>query len=121
MQMLSGTFRDIIRIGHREGPLRNRWVPCVTVSGWTQMDNIVRGYARLTPLAHLRLSSESPGTFNRVHDVLLNNVLLDTHLRAYPPAPEYQLKFWKWAVQKLEVLIGDEVSLQVSHGVAPFD
>jgi len=87
----------------------------VTAPDWTQMDDIAREYARLTPLAHLHSPSASPGTFNRVHDVLLNKVLLDAHLRAYPPAPEYQLKFWKWAVQKLEALLGDDVSLQASN------
>ena len=84
-------------------------------SGQIHMENLVREYARLTPPAHLRLSST---TFDRVHHVLLNGILLDSHLRAYPPAPEYQLRFWKWAIQKLEVLLGDEVDLQVLNHVA---
>ena len=79
------------------------------------MDTLVQQYARLTPPAHLQSPSV---TFNRVHDVLLNNILLDPHLRTYPPAPEYQLKFWKWAIQKLEALVGDQVSLQVLCGAA---
>lgn len=82
------------------------------------MDVLVRGYARLTPLAHLHLPSTSPGIFQRVHEVLLNEILLDPHLQAYPPAPEYQLKFWKWALQELEALIGDEVSAHHLYGVA---
>ena len=81
------------------------------------MDNLVRKYARLTPVAHLQLPSASPETFHRVHGVLLNEILLDPHLCAYPPALEYQFKFWKWAVQGLEALIGDEVSLQIPFGV----
>ena len=81
------------------------------------MDTLVQQYARLTPLAHLR-SSVFPETFDRIHDVLLNKILLDPHLRAYPPALEYQLKFWKWAIQKLEAIVGDQVSLQVSSGAA---
>lgn len=85
------------------------------------MDNLVQQYALLTPIAHLQSQSAFPETFNRVHDVLLNNILLDPHLRAYPPAPEYQLRFWKWAIQKLEDLVGDQVSLQVSYGAAPRD
>jgi hypothetical protein len=79
------------------------------------MDNLVREYAQLTPVAHLQLPSASLESFHRVHDVLLNEILLDPHLCAYPPALEYQFKFWKWAVQGLEALISDEVSLQ-----APF-
>ena len=79
------------------------------------MDNLVQEYARLTPPPHLRLPST---TFDRVHDVLLNGILLDSHLRAYPPAPEYQLRFWKWAIQELEALLGDEVNLQVLNRVA---
>lgn len=73
------------------------------------MDTLVQKYARLTPLAHL--PSAFPEAFNHAHDVLLNKIIFDPHLRAYPPAPEYQLKFWKWAIQKLETLVGDQVSL----------
>ena len=75
------------------------------------MDALVQQYARLTPLAHLHSPSALPRAFNPIHDVLLNKILLDPHLRAYPPAPEYQLKFWKWAIQKLEALACDQVSL----------
>jgi hypothetical protein len=85
------------------------------------MDDLVREYARLTPLAHLQSPSASPGEFNRVHGVLLDEILLDPHLCAYPPSPEYQLKFWKWAVQGLEALIGDEVSLRVQYRVPLHD
>jgi hypothetical protein len=85
------------------------------------MDSLVQRYARLTPLAHLQSPSAFPETFNHVHDVLLNKIILDPHLRAYPPAPEYQLKFWKWAIQKLEALVGDQVSLQVLCGTASRD
>ena len=85
------------------------------------MVDLVRGYARLTPLAHLHLPSATPGAFHYIHDVLLNEILLDPHLCAYPPAPEYQLKFWKWAVQKLEALIGDEVGIQYPYRVVPRD
>ena len=81
------------------------------------MDNLAREYARLTPLAHLQLPPPSPEAFHHVHDVLLKDILLDPHLCTYPPAPEYQLKFWKWAVQGLESLIGDEVSAQYPYGV----
>jgi len=77
------------------------------------MDDLVQEYARLTPPSHLQSPSASSGAFNRVHDVLLNKIILDPHLCAYPPTPEYQLKFWKWAVQKLEALVGDEVTPQV--------
>lgn len=82
------------------------------------MYGLAEAYARLTPLVHLHLPTTSPGAFQRVHDVLLNNILLDSHLGAYPSAPEYQLKFWKWALQELEVLIGDEVSVYHPYGIA---
>ena len=77
------------------------------------MDDLLREYARLTPLAHLQFPAAPPGAFNRVHDVLLNKVLLDQHLCSYPPAPEYQLKFWKWAIRGLDHLLGDEVNPRV--------
>lgn len=81
-----------------------------TASDPIQTVDLVREYARLTPPAHLQPSPAFAGAFNRVHDVLLHEILLDPHLRAYPPAPEYQLKFLKWAVQELETLLGDEDS-----------
>ncbi|KAF9643953.1 hypothetical protein BDM02DRAFT_3191056 [Thelephora ganbajun] len=72
------------------------------------MDDLVQDYARLTSLAQFQLPSASPGAFNRVQDTLLNEILLDPHFRVYPPAPEYQLRFWKWTIQGLEALIDDE-------------
>ena len=92
--------------------------PAVIALDWPRMDALVRAYARLTPLVHLRLPSASPGVFQRIHDELLNEILLGPHLRAYPPAPEYQLKFWKWALAELEALIGDEVSVYHPYGFA---
>lgn len=85
----------------------------MAASNWTQMDALVQKYARLTPVVHLQPLSAFPWTFRCVHDVLLNKILLDPHLRTYPPALEYQLRFWKWAIQKLEALVCDQVSLQV--------
>lgn len=86
---------------------------CGTVADRIQVDELSREYARLAPLAHLQFPSAPPGAFNRIHDVLLNEILLDPHLCVYPPAPEYQLKFWKWAVRGLESLLGNEVNLRV--------
>lgn len=85
---------------------------CETTSVQIQADDLFREYARLTPLAHLQFSPTPPEAFNRVHNVLLNEILLDPHLCIYPPAPEYQLKFWKWAILGLEPLL-DEVNLRV--------
>lgn len=82
------------------------------------MYNLVPEYARLISPAHIHLPSPSPGAFFHLHNVLLSKILLDPHLRAYPPSPEYKLKFWKWAVQELESLIGDQVSVQYPYGVA---
>ncbi|KAF9785712.1 hypothetical protein BJ322DRAFT_1055945 [Thelephora terrestris] len=81
-----------------------------TSSDQIEAEDLVRAYALLAPLAHLQFPPALPGAFTRVHDALLNEILLDPHLRAYPPATEYQLKFWKWAVQGLEALLGDEDS-----------
>lgn len=82
------------------------------------MDALVQQYARLVPLAHLQPPSASPWTFRCAHDVLLNKILLDPHLRTYTPALEYQLRFWKWAIQKLEALVCDQVGLQDPHRAA---
>ena len=88
------------------------------MSDQIQMGDLVQEYARLTPLARIKPPSAIPGAFNQFHNMLLNEILLNPHLSAYPPASEYQFKFWKWAIQGLEALVGDEVGLQDSYWVA---
>jgi hypothetical protein len=71
------------------------------------LDTLLRKYAALAPPSSLDISSELP--FAEVHDFLLDSILLNTHLQTYPPSDDYKRSFWKWAIQRLESMIADEV------------
>jgi len=43
-----------------------------------------------------------------VHDFVLSYILLNPRLSQYPPSHTYQLSFWKWVIEHLEILLGDE-------------
>lgn len=63
-------------------------------------------------LKHPRfLSFPSYLPFLEVHDFLLSSILLNPHLLQYPPSHTYQLSFWKWAIEHLEKLLGDEAGV----------
>ncbi|KAH9178828.1 hypothetical protein EDB89DRAFT_1812582, partial [Lactarius sanguifluus] len=60
-------------------------------------------------LKHPRLLSlPSHLSFPQVHHFVLSSILLNPHLLQYPPAHTYQLSFWKWVIERLEILLGDE-------------
>ncbi|GBE77547.1 Protein-lysine N-methyltransferase EFM3 [Sparassis crispa] len=54
----------------------------------------------------MHFPSNSP--FTEVHGFFLECVLLNLHLRRYPPARQYQYSFWKWAIRHLEELVVGE-------------
>lgn len=67
--------------------------------------DILRAYATLqSPKAMKRISAP----FGVLHDFLLNHILLNAHLREFPPSKQYQVSFWKWAIDWLEQLASDE-------------
>ncbi|KAM5532252.1 hypothetical protein V8D89_014091 [Ganoderma adspersum] len=70
--------------------------------------NVLRAYATLqSPKA-----IERPGaSFSTVHDFLLHHLLLKPHFVDYPPSKQYQITFWKWAIEWLEVLMSGEDEL----------
>ncbi|KAI0281699.1 hypothetical protein BGY98DRAFT_958524, partial [Russula aff. rugulosa BPL654] len=55
----------------------------------------------------------TPGSY--LHDFLLSSVLLNSHLLQYPPSHTYQLSFWKWAIEHLEKLLGDEEGAEIDE------
>lgn len=68
--------------------------------------NLLRAYSALkTPRL---LSFPSHLRFPQVHDFVLSYILLNPHLLQYPPSHTYQLSFWKWVIEHLELLLGDE-------------
>ncbi|KAJ3556707.1 hypothetical protein NM688_g1877 [Phlebia brevispora] len=69
--------------------------------------NVLRGYAALAPTRSLSFPAEL--TFEVVHSFLLNDILLNPLFTTYPPSPQYQVVFWKWALNNLEKLIDSEV------------
>ncbi|KAI0316493.1 hypothetical protein OF83DRAFT_1264688 [Amylostereum chailletii] len=68
--------------------------------------DILRRYSALMPVKSISIPSEL--TFQEVHDFLLENILLNNHLTAYPPSTSYQEAFWKWVIKVLEDRLGDE-------------
>ncbi|KAF8482058.1 putative methyltransferase-domain-containing protein [Russula ochroleuca] len=68
--------------------------------------NLLQAYSALKHPRFLSFPSHLP--FLQVHDFVLSCILLDPHLLQYPPSHAYQLSFWKWAIEHLEKLLGDE-------------
>lgn len=62
--------------------------------------DILRAYATLCPIRCLAFPLDLP--FRQVHDFLLNYLLLHPFFLSYPPSPQYQQQFWKWALAQLE-------------------
>ncbi|KAF9446125.1 hypothetical protein P691DRAFT_777095 [Macrolepiota fuliginosa MF-IS2] len=38
----------------------------------------------------------------KVHNFILNSILLDPHFASYPPSAQYQKGFWKWTIENME-------------------
>ncbi|EIW63925.1 uncharacterized protein TRAVEDRAFT_111741 [Trametes versicolor FP-101664 SS1] len=67
--------------------------------------DVLRAYATLqSPKTIMRISVP----FGVLHGFLLNHILLNPHLREFPPSKRYQVSFWKWAIDWLEQLASDE-------------
>ncbi|KAH9982779.1 hypothetical protein BGW80DRAFT_1161662 [Lactifluus volemus] len=67
---------------------------------------LLQGYSALR---HPRLLSfPSQLGFLQVHHFVLSSILLNPHLSQFPPSHTYQLSFWKWIIEHLELLLGDE-------------
>ncbi len=80
----------------------------------TSLIDIIRGYGVLCSPRFLNFPTDLP--FVQVHDFLVKRLFLGPHFTAYPPSPEYQKIFWKWAIENLEQLSQSEASLlQVSR------
>ncbi|OSD03362.1 hypothetical protein PYCCODRAFT_268392 [Trametes coccinea BRFM310] len=69
-----------------------------------QLFDVLRAYAALLPPRSIELAGVS---FETLHGFLLAHVLLNTHFNDFPPSKQYQLLFWKWAVDRLEQLASD--------------
>ena len=68
-------------------------------------------YSALVPVKNLSFPSNIP--FNVAHEFFLRKILLNHHLKKYPPSESYQQSFWKWALVQLESLTrNDEVLRQ---------
>ncbi|KAH9897817.1 putative methyltransferase-domain-containing protein [Cubamyces lactineus] len=67
---------------------------------------VLRAYATLQPPKSIQLPVDLP--FDVVHDFLLERILLNRHFQEYPPSKQYQGLFWKWAIDRLELLLSEE-------------
>lgn len=76
------------------------------MSSNTALFSLLQAYSALK---HPRLLSfPSYLSFLQVHHFILSSILLDPHLQQYSPSHTYQLSFWKWVIEHLETLLGDE-------------
>jgi hypothetical protein len=112
-------FRRAHRRGHDVGDGR-KWVNIEKLGGvmpfmasakfaqWPGMSkaqvrrdlfDLLRSYAALVPPKLLSFPSHIP--LPEIHDFLLHHLLLNDHLKAYPPSTTYQRAFWKWAIDHL--------------------
>ncbi|TBU52299.1 hypothetical protein BD310DRAFT_998891 [Dichomitus squalens] len=67
--------------------------------------DVLRAYGTLQPPKGI----EKPDVpFAAAHEFLLKHLLLNPHFDDYPPSRQYQIKFWKWAIEWLESLMSDE-------------
>lgn len=72
------------------------------------LSSILFRYSALAPVKNLSFPSNIP--FNVAHEFFLRKILLNRHLKQYPPSESYQQSFWKWALVQLENLSrSDEV------------
>jgi hypothetical protein len=71
--------------------------------------SLLQAYSALKHPRFLSFPSHLP--FLQVHDFVLSCILLNPHLLQYPPSHTYQLSFWKWAIEHLENLLGDEAGV----------
>ncbi|KAH7922694.1 hypothetical protein BV22DRAFT_1037234 [Leucogyrophana mollusca] len=67
---------------------------------------LLRGYSALLLPQNLAFPSHIP--FSIIQAFLIDRILLNPHLEAYPPSERYQHSFWKWATQCLETMPKDD-------------
>ncbi|EGO31080.1 hypothetical protein SERLADRAFT_455705, partial [Serpula lacrymans var. lacrymans S7.9] len=74
--------------------------------GQLELFGLLRGYSALSPMQTQSFPTHLP--FSLIHTFLLDSVLLNPHLKTYPPSKHYQQTFWKWATFLLETMPKDE-------------
>ncbi|KAI0778766.1 putative methyltransferase-domain-containing protein [Trametes elegans] len=66
---------------------------------------VLRGYATLQAPKTIE---KADVLFFALHGFLLDHILVNRHFQAYPPSKQYQVSFWKWAIEWLEQAASDE-------------
>lgn len=80
---------------------------CRTIDARTSsLSNILHAYSALVPPRQISIPPFL--AFSEVQGFFLNSILLNEHFKRYPPSQKYQRKFWKWALERLEVLSQNE-------------
>jgi hypothetical protein len=96
--------------GTRERLRAGSFVSCSRATMASSSDpvlfDLVQAYSALKHPRLLSFPSRLP--FPQVHDFVLSYILFNPHLSQYPPSYTYQLSFWKWVIEQLEILLGDE-------------
>ncbi|KIL01047.1 hypothetical protein PAXRUDRAFT_821060 [Paxillus rubicundulus Ve08.2h10] len=77
--------------------------------------SILWAYSALVPTKNISLSLTL--RFNEIHGFLLNNILLNEHLKNYPPSELYRQGFWKWAIVQLENLSRNDEDSEIDERI----
>ncbi|KAH7886195.1 putative methyltransferase-domain-containing protein [Phlebopus sp. FC_14] len=79
------------------------------------LSSILQAYSALAPTKSITIPETL--SFTKVHGFLLDKILLNRHLRDYPPSEQYQHKFWKWALGTLEYMSKDDEHSEIDERV----
>ncbi|KAF9245703.1 putative methyltransferase-domain-containing protein [Melanogaster broomeanus] len=77
--------------------------------------SILCAYSALAPTKRLSLSRTLQ--FNEAHTFFVNKILLNDHLKNYPPSELYQQSFWKWALDQLEALSRNDEDSEIDERI----
>ena len=83
--------------------LSSSWSTVTMVSD--PLVDILRSYATLKSP---KLLQKPTVAFQSAHNFLIDHVLLNPHFQEFPPSSQYQLSFWKWAIDWLEDMMTEE-------------
>ena len=68
-----------------------------------QLFALQRDFFALVPTNKLKFPEDL--SLSRLNSFFMEDILLDRHYQKYPAADQYQIGFWKWAIQHLEELV----------------
>lgn len=71
-----------------------------------QLSTLWCDFFALAPTKKLKFPETK--SLSQMNNFFVNDILLDRHFGQYSPSVQYQIGFWKWALQHLECLVYSE-------------